>query len=99
MTGFVHPGLISSDYGVHEVGVTVCGIQHVLWVLGVWIWPGTHIIMYAAWKIKVESKDIMKRNKKRMTLTNKQRKDLWKCHNIFKKLTFSEHDKRDISPS
>ena len=25
----VHPELITSDYGVHEVGVTVCGVQHV----------------------------------------------------------------------
>ena len=27
----VHPGLVHSDYGVHEVGVTVCGVQYVLW--------------------------------------------------------------------
>ena len=28
----VHPGHVTSDYGVHEVGVTVCGVQHVLGV-------------------------------------------------------------------
>ena len=28
----VNPGLVTSDYGVHEVGVTVCGVQHVLGV-------------------------------------------------------------------
>ena len=37
----LHPGLVISDYGVHEVRVTVCGIQHVLWVLGVRVRPGT----------------------------------------------------------
>ena len=26
----VDPGLVTIDYGVLEVGVTVCGIQHVL---------------------------------------------------------------------
>ena len=26
-----HPGLVTSDYGVHELGVTVCGVQQVLW--------------------------------------------------------------------
>ena len=26
----VHLGLVTSDYGVHEVRVTVCGVQHVL---------------------------------------------------------------------
>ena len=25
-----HPGLVTSDYGVHEIGVTVFGVQHVL---------------------------------------------------------------------
>ena len=25
----VHPGLVTSDYGIHEVGVTVCGVQYV----------------------------------------------------------------------
>ena len=24
----IHPGLITSNYGVHEVGVTVYGVQH-----------------------------------------------------------------------
>ena len=24
----IHPGLFTSDYGVHKVGVTVCGVQH-----------------------------------------------------------------------
>ena len=33
-----HPGLVTSDYGVHEVGVTVCGLQH---VLGIRARPGT----------------------------------------------------------
>ena len=33
------PELVTSDYSVHEVGVTVCGVHHVLWVLGVWVWP------------------------------------------------------------
>ena len=28
----IHPGLVTSDYGVHEVGVTVFGAQHVLGV-------------------------------------------------------------------
>ena len=28
--------LVTSDYGVHEVRVTVCGVQH---VLGVWVRP------------------------------------------------------------
>ena len=37
----LHPGLVTSDYGIHEVGVTVCGVQHVLSVLGVRIRPGT----------------------------------------------------------
>jgi len=27
----VHPGLVASYYGVEEVGVIVCGVQHVLW--------------------------------------------------------------------
>ena len=27
----IHPGLVTSDYGVHGLGVTVCGVQHVLW--------------------------------------------------------------------
>ena len=31
--------LITSDYGVREVGVTVCRVQHVLWVLGIWVRP------------------------------------------------------------
>jgi hypothetical protein len=26
----LHTGLVISDYGAHEVGVTVCGVQHVL---------------------------------------------------------------------
>jgi len=38
----VHPGLITNDYGVHEVGVTVCGVQH---VLGVWVRSGNKIIL------------------------------------------------------
>ena len=25
----VHPGLLTSDYGVQEAEVTVCGVQHV----------------------------------------------------------------------
>ena len=25
----VHPGLATNDYGVYEVGITVCGVQHV----------------------------------------------------------------------
>jgi hypothetical protein len=24
----VHPGLVTSDYGIQEVGVTVCEVQH-----------------------------------------------------------------------
>ena len=32
----IHPGLVTSNYGVHGVGVTVCRVQH---VLDVWIWP------------------------------------------------------------
>ena len=34
-------GLITSDYGVHKVGVTVCGVQH---VLGVGIRAGNQIV-------------------------------------------------------
>ena len=34
----VHPELITSDNGVHEVRVTVCGVQH---VLGVRVQPAT----------------------------------------------------------
>jgi hypothetical protein len=32
----VHPRLVTNDYGVHEVGVTVCGVEHVYksWVYG-----------------------------------------------------------------
>jgi hypothetical protein len=26
----VHPGLVTSDFGVHEVRVIVCGVQHVM---------------------------------------------------------------------
>ena len=37
----VHPGLVTSDYNVHEVGVTICGVQRILCVLGVRIRPGT----------------------------------------------------------
>ena len=37
----IHPGLITSDYGVQEVGVTVCGVQH---VLGVRVRPGNQIV-------------------------------------------------------
>ena len=36
----------TSDYDVHEVGVTVCGVQHVLWVLGVRVRPGTRYFPY-----------------------------------------------------
>ena len=39
----VHPGLVTSDYGVHEVGVSVCGVQH---VLGVRVQPGTRHFPY-----------------------------------------------------
>jgi hypothetical protein len=28
----IHPGLFTSDYGIHEVGITLCGVQHVLGV-------------------------------------------------------------------
>jgi hypothetical protein len=38
----LHPGLITSDYGVHEVRVTVCGVRH---VLGVRIRPGNQIVL------------------------------------------------------
>ena len=34
-------GLVTSDYGVHEVGVTVCGVQN---VLGVRVRPGNQIV-------------------------------------------------------
>ena len=37
----IHPRLITSDYGVHEVGVTVCGVQH---VLGLRVQPGNQIV-------------------------------------------------------
>ena len=36
----VPPGLVTSDYGVH-VGVTVCGVQH---VVGVRVRPGNQIV-------------------------------------------------------
>ena len=39
----VHPGLVTSDYGVHEVGVTVSGVQH---VMGVRVRPGTRNFPY-----------------------------------------------------
>ena len=26
----LYQGLVTSDYGIHEVGVTVCGVQYVL---------------------------------------------------------------------
>ena len=42
----VHPGLVTSNYGVHEVGVTVCGVQHVLWVLDVRVRPGNRHFPY-----------------------------------------------------
>ena len=42
----VHPGLVVRDYGVHEVGVAVCRVQHVLWVLGVQVRPGTRHFPY-----------------------------------------------------
>jgi hypothetical protein len=29
----VHQGLVINDYDVHEVGVNVCGVQHVLQLL------------------------------------------------------------------
>ena len=38
--------LVSRDYGVHEDGVTVCGVQHVLWVLGLRVRPGTQHFPY-----------------------------------------------------
>ena len=28
----LHPALVTSDYGFYEVGVTVCGVQHILGV-------------------------------------------------------------------
>ena len=34
----IHPELVTNDYGVHEVGVTVCGVQP---ILGVRVRPGT----------------------------------------------------------
>ena len=34
-------GLVTRDYGVHEVRVTVYGVQH---VLGAWVWLGNQII-------------------------------------------------------
>ena len=37
----VHPGLITSNYGVHEVMDTVCGVQN---VLGIWVQPGNQIV-------------------------------------------------------
>ena len=37
----VHPVLLTSDFGVHEVGVTYCGVQH---VLGVRVQPGKQIV-------------------------------------------------------
>ena len=40
---FVHPGLVTSDYGVHKLRVTVCGVQH---VLGVWVLPGIRNFPY-----------------------------------------------------
>ena len=39
----VNPGLVTSDYGVYEVGVTVYVVQH---VLGVWVRPGIHDFPY-----------------------------------------------------
>ena len=39
----VHPGLVTSDYGVHEVGVTVCRVQH---VLGVQVRSGARYFPY-----------------------------------------------------
>ena len=37
----VDPRLVTSDYDVHEVGVTVCGVQH---VLSVRVRPGNQIV-------------------------------------------------------
>ena len=42
----IQPGLLTNDYGVREVGVTLSGVQYVLWVLGVWIRPRTHSFPY-----------------------------------------------------
>ena len=42
----VHPGHVTSVYGVHKVGVTVCGVQHVLLILGVGIRPRTSNFPY-----------------------------------------------------
>ena len=42
----VHPGLVTSNYGVHEVGVTVRGVEDVLLVLGVTVRPGTRHFPY-----------------------------------------------------
>ena len=42
----VHPRLVTSDYGDHEVCVTVCGIQHVLRVLDVQAQPKTRHFHY-----------------------------------------------------
>ena len=38
----IHPGVVTSDYGVHKVGVTICGVQH---VLGVWVRPRNQIVL------------------------------------------------------
>ena len=38
--------LYTSDYGVHEIGVTLCEVQRVLRVLGVWIRAGTRHLLY-----------------------------------------------------
>jgi hypothetical protein len=36
-----NPGLVTSDYGVPEVWVTMCGVLH---VLDVWVRPGNQIV-------------------------------------------------------
>jgi hypothetical protein len=38
----VDPGLVISDYGVHEVGITVCAVQH---ILGIWLYFRNQIVL------------------------------------------------------
>ena len=53
----VHPGFATSDNGVHEVGVTVCVVQHVLGVC-VHMCKSIKFIGYGSRKLNVTFKRI-----------------------------------------
>jgi hypothetical protein len=53
----IHPRLVTSDYCVHEVGVIVCGVQH---VLGGWVQPGNQNALSFSFQWKFDESTSLK---------------------------------------